>query len=348
MKMMAMGMTEAGGPEVVKWLEIDRPQIVRPHDVLIRVLAAGVNPADWQIRTFGPPDYAAAARGAAFTVFGLDGVGEVVAVGSDVTDWKAGDEVWYIDGGYGPHQGSYAPYKVIDGRYLARKPASLDAVTAAAMPVVLVTAWEALYDRVKLAAGQSVLIQGGAGGVGHMAVQLAALRGARVAATVSTDAKADIAASLGAEHIIRYRNEDVAASLRAWSGKDGADVVFDTIGSEVFKSSFALVAPFGTLVSCVVAEWPAGNTELHEFRNITITFENEGWPQVMDDHQARLAQTAILARGAELVDAGKLRVNLDRVFLLEEAAEAQRVVQAGEFTGRVVIDMRAKGRGENG
>ena len=339
MKMKAMGMTEPGGPEVVKWLEIDKPAVTRPYDVLVRVLAAGVNPADWQIRSFGPPDYASETSGSA-TIFGLDGVGVVEAVGSAVTDWVPGDEVWYIDGGYASFQGSYAPYKIVDGRYLAHRPSSVDVLTAAAMPVVLVTAWEALYDRAKLTYDQSVLVQGGAGGVGHMAVQLAAMRGARVAATVSTDAKAALATSLGAGHIIRYRDEDVGEALRTWTAKDGADVVFDTIGGDVFKSSFALTAPFGTLVSCVVSDWPEGNTETPAFRNIAVTFENEGWPQVMNDHDGRLAQTAILARGAELVDAGKLKVHLGHVFPLAEAAEAQRAVQAGDFMGRVVLDLR--------
>jgi NADPH2:quinone reductase len=302
------------------------------------VKAAGVNPADWQARSRPLPSYVED-RTESGLILGLDGAGVVEAIGPAVTRFSVGDEVYYVDGGFSPHQGSYAQYKVVDEHYLARKPTSLDFATAAAIPVVLVTCWEALYDRVGVRQGDFALIHGGAGGLGHIAIQLAALRGARVAATVSSEAKAALARSVGAERTIRYRDEDVAAAVRGWTGKGGADIVFDTVGKANFAASFDLVAPYGTLVNAVVSDWPLGDNTMAEFKNIRIAFENMGLPQVTADHAARLRQTALLEDGAKLFDEGRLHVVVDRIYPLAEAGEAQRALEAGEITGRVVLDI---------
>lgn len=338
MKMQAVVMRKRGGPEVLQLAEVEAPELRKPHDILVRVRAAGVNPADWQARAQGTPDYVKEQTTSGL-ILGLDGTGVVEAVGEGVTRFAVGDEVYYVDGGFGLYQGNYAQYKVVDEHYLARKPASLDFLTAAAVPVVLITAWEALYDRAQIKAGDFALIHGGAGGVGHIAIQLAVERGARVAATVSTEKKAVLAQSLGAERTIRYRDEDVAAAVRDWTGKDGADVVFDTVGRENFAASFELVAPYGTLVNCVVSDWPRGDNTMAEFKNIRVTFENMGLPQVAIDHSARARQAQLLEDGGKLFDVGKLRVVVDRIYPLAEVGEAQRALEAGEITGRVVLDI---------
>jgi NADPH2:quinone reductase len=338
MKMQAVVMTGHGGPDVLELREVEAPAIAKPHEVLVRVKAAGVNPADWQARSQPFASYVKHQTDSGL-ILGLDGAGIVEAVGPAVTRFLPGDEVYYVDGGFGLYQGSYAQYKLVDEHYLARKPASLDFATAAAIPVVLVTCWEALYDRVDVKPGDFVLIHGGAGGLGHIAIQLAALRGARVAATVSTAAKAALARSVGAERTIRYRDEDVAAAVRDWTGKDGADIVFDTVGKANFSASFDLVAPYGTLVNAVVSDWPRGDNTMPEFKNIRIAFENMGLPQVAADHAARLRQTRLLEDGAKLFDEGRLRVAVDRTYPLAQAGEAQRALEAGEITGRVVLDI---------
>jgi len=338
MLMKAVVMTGHGGPEVLQPTEVEAPGLRKPHDVLVRVRAAGVNPADCQARSRPFASYVKD-QVTSGLILGLDGAGVVEAVGEGVTRFAVGDEVYYVDGGFGLYQGSYAQYKVLDERYLARKPASLDFKAAAAVPVVLITAWEALYDRAQVKAGDFVLIHAGAGGVGHIAVQLAVVRGARVAATVSTEAKARLARSLGAELAIRYRDEDVAAAVRDWTGKDGADVVFDTVGKANFAASFDLVAPYGTLVNCVVSDWPRGDNTTAEFKNIRVTFENMGLPQVAVDHAARVRQARLLEDGAGLFDAGKLRVVLGGTYPLAEAAEAHRALEGGEIIGRVVLDI---------
>ena len=334
MKMKAVLIDHKGGPEVLRLAEVDAPTITGPHDVLVRVRAAGVNPADVQIRDNGMPAYIPEPTVGAF-ISGMEGAGVVEAVGAGAEEFSVGDEVYYYSGS----RGGYAERVVVDGRYLARKPTSIDFLHAAGLPVVLLTAWEAMYDRVEVRSGDFVLVQGGAGGVGHIAVQLAALHGARVAATVSTEAKAEMARSLGAEKIIRYREEDVAAAVRAWSGKSGADVVLDTVGGATFAASFDLVADYGSLISVVVADWPRGNTFSAESRNLRILFENMGSPYVTGNHAMRLRQRRILEEGARLVDEGKLRVVVNHVYPLDSAAEAQRALGAAETSGRVVLDI---------
>lgn len=337
--MMAVIATGCGGPEVLEFREIPKPRIERPFDVLVRVRAAGVNPGDCQNRQHGAPKYALGSASPDFNVLGMDGSGVVEEVGQGIRDWAPGDEVWYYDGGYADRYGSYAEYKIVNGHYLAPKPKTVGFAVAAALPVVALTAWEAVVERANVQKGDFVLVQGGAGGVGHISVQLAANRGARVAVTVSGPAKAALARSLGAELTIDYRKESVGEAIKAWRGKHGADVVLDFVGRETFASSFELVAPYGTLVNAVVADWPQGNNLLAEYNNLSIKFVNIGWPQVSADHEARLRQTRILREVSALVDHGKLRVHLDRTYPLADVSEAHRALEAGEVIGRVVVEM---------
>lgn len=337
--MMAVIATECGGPEVLQLREIPQPRIEDPFDVLVRVRAAGVNPGDCQNRQHGAPTYALGNAPPEFSVLGMDGAGIVEAVGEGVRHWAPGDEVWYYDGGYADKHGSYAQYKIVNGHYLAPKPKSVGFAVAAAMPVVALTAWEAVVERADVRKGDFVLVHGGAGGVGHISVQLAAYRGARVAATVSGPAKAALARSLGAELTIDYKRECVSAAVKAWSGKGGADVVLDFIGRETFAESFKLVAPYGTLVNAVVADWPRESNLHAEYNNLSIKFVNIGWPQVTGNHEGRLRQTRILREIQALMDHGRLRVHLDRAYTLEDVSEAHRALEAGEVMGRVVVQM---------
>lgn len=335
--MKAIIVTEAGGSDVLTCTEVDLPRMVKDSDVLVRVVAAGVNPGDCQNRQSGVPPYAAGDGKQGFSILGMDGVGVVEAVGSGISHVRPGDEVWYVDGGYADKHGSYAQFKVINGHYLAPKPKSLDFATAAALPVVALTAWEAVVGQGDVQAGDFVLVHGGGGGIGHISIQLALLRGARVATTVSGAAKERLARAMGAELLINYKKDDVKAALSAWTGKDGADVVLDYIGRDNFAGSIDLVAPYGRLVNTVVADWPVGNNMLAEYKNLSIKFVNIGLPQVSAHHAFRLRQTKVLADTSALVDAGKLQVHLDRVFPLEQVGEAHRLLEAGAIVGRVVV-----------
>ncbi len=309
-----------GGPDVLQFVEIDRPEIVRPHDVLVRVHAAGVNYGDIHTRRSAFDGFEALQacvdnnpesppfKDTPGQIPGLDGAGVVEAVGPAVTRVAKGDEVYYVDGGFGPYAGNYAQFKVVDENYLAHKPSSVDFATVAAIPTSLITAWESLYDRVDIRPRQFVVVHGGAGRVGHFGVQLASRQGARVASTVSTDVKAKLVLELGAERAIRYRDEDVLAAIRQWTGKSGADVVFDTVGGATFLACFDQVASYGTLFSATMSEWPTGVNSLPQFLNLRIVLANMGLPQVGRDHAARCRQTEILTEAATLFHQQALKV----------------------------------------
>jgi len=330
--MRAMLMTAVGGPEVLRLADRPDPEISGENDVLVRLRAAGINPADYKQRTYGT-------GGPLPAVLGSDGAGVVEATGPAVTRVAAGDEVFFCDGGFRSAPGTYTELRVVDERYLALKPRRLSFVEAAAAPLVTITAWEALHGRARIGAGQFVLVQAGAGGVGHMSVQIARLAGARVATTVRPGPKAQLATSLGAELCIDYTREDVAEKLRGWSGMDGADVVHDTVGGKTFTACFSLVRPYGDLVSNVESPWEQEAIDATHFRNLRVSFTWMPSPMVFGWPEHRQRQREILEQAAILFDAGDLRVEVGATFPLADAADAQRALEAGQITGKAVLTM---------
>ncbi len=196
--MKAILMTKAGTPDVLTLSDVPQPTIKTPTEILVKLKAAGINPIDTKLRkrgTFYPNEMPA--------ILGCDGSGIVEEVGEKVKKFKPGDEVYYCAGGLGKQgTGNYAEYAVVEEKLLAFKPTSLSFAEAAAVPLVLITAWESLYDRARLATEQMVLIHGGTGGVGHIAVQLAKLKQAKIATTVGSTDKAILARQLGADEPI--------------------------------------------------------------------------------------------------------------------------------------------------
>ena len=178
--MKAMLMTTTGGPDVLKLNEIEKP-VPKKQEILVKLKGAGINPVDWKMRKKGTryPDKMPA-------ILGCDGAGIVEDVGADAKKLKIGQEVYFCHGGIGDHPGNYAEYAVINENFAATKPNALSFVEAAASPLVMITAWESLFDRIQLKAGQSILVHAGAGGVGHIAIQLAKYAGCTVLTTVST------------------------------------------------------------------------------------------------------------------------------------------------------------------
>ncbi|GAA4906841.1 NADPH:quinone reductase-like Zn-dependent oxidoreductase [Actinomycetospora succinea] len=279
-----------------------------PGDVLVRVHAAGVNPVDSLVRQ------------GVFTVSdrplpwipGWDFAGTVVAVGSATTRWSVGDVV------YGrpslARDGSYAQYLAVDAGEIAAIPRALSSESAAAVPLVTLTAWKALFDLGGLGSGGTVLVHAGAGGVGTMAVQLARHRGAKVVATASGDG-IELARSLGADEVVDHRNEDFAARGRF------ADVVLDTVGGRTLERSYGVVVPGGTLVTI------AGVPDVATAAGLGITAQTF----VLDSNGPRLADIA------GLIDGGDLRPVVTRVFDLDEVAQAHRLIDSGRTRGKVVL-----------
>lgn len=329
--MKAMVMTTPGGPEVLALRELPEPEIAGPTEIKVRLRAAGVNPVDTKIRArglFHPGPLPA--------VLGCDGAGEVVEVGRMVTRFRPGDLAWFCNGGLGREQGNYAQYTVIDETLAEPVPPGIDCVQAAAAPLVLITAWEALCSRCCLQEGQTALIHAGAGGVGHVAIQLARLWGARVATTVSSPGKAAFVRRLGAEEVIDYTRQDVVAAVSAWTGGRGADIVLDTVGPAVFEASIPAVAHYGRLVTLLD---PGPNIDWKEarMRNLHVSFVLMLTPMLRDLPEARAAQVDILRQCGEWLGRGELRVEVGHTFPLEQAAEAHRLIEQGHVQGKVVL-----------
>jgi NADPH2:quinone reductase len=341
-KMLAVSLIGTGGHEALRLGEVDRP-VAGSGEVLVRIKAAGINPADYKSRQYGAgtalrgPDGPPIAPGA--PILGGEGAGVIEAVGEGVTRFQPGDEVYYCDGGFGVSQGNYAQYKVLHEDLVAAKPRSLSFAEAAAIPLAFVTAWEAIVDRAGVRIGDYVLVQGGAGGVGHFAVQIAAACGARVAATCSTDAKAELARSLGAEKVIRYREEDVAEALKAWTGRPGPDLIFDTVGGEVLSQSLDWVAPYGTVVSCVETPIAPGQLTAAWRKNLRLAFEWMALPALFGGRREAIAQRVILERATALVEEGKLKPHVAQVLPLAQIGAAHDAVEQGQMMGKVVVEI---------
>ncbi len=329
--MKAIEMRETGGPSVLQLVERPRPELTGTSDILVRLVAAGVNPVDAKIRARGPliPDGLPA-------VLGCDGAGVVEAAGPDVTRFKAGDEVWFCHGGLGGAVGNYAQYIVLDNRLAQAKPPGMSFVEAAAAPLVLLTAWEALSDRARLSSGQTVLIHAGAGGVGHVAIQLARAAGARVCTTVSSPEKADFAHELGAEYCINYREEDLVESVMDWTEGRGVDVAFDTVGPEVFRRTIPAMAHYGDLVTILD---PGPDLDLKEARNrnLRISLELMLTPMLHELPRARAHQGEILRRCGKMIDNGDLKIHCSKTFPLAQAQEAHKLIEQGHVSGKIAL-----------
>lgn len=328
--MKAVLMTQAGEADLLQLADIPEPAITAPAQIKLRIHAAGVNPIDTKLRRRGVfYDNALPA------VLGCDGVGVVVETGAAASKFKIGDRVWFCHGGLGGEQGNYAEFNVLDERWAAPMPESLSFEQAAAGPLVLITAWGALYDRARLQAAHTVLIHAGAGGVGHVAIQLAKLQGARVITTVGSAEKAELARRLGADEVINHRAEDFVAAVNALTGGAGADVVLDTVGSEVFDASVECTAHFGDLVTLL----DTADADLKEarMRNLRIGFELMLTPMLRNLTAARERQVRMLEQCAHWIDEGKLRLHVGAVLPLEEAAQAHKLIEAGHMTGKAVL-----------
>ncbi|MEU2109444.1 zinc-dependent alcohol dehydrogenase family protein [Streptomyces sp. NPDC019507] len=310
--------------------DIDKPT-AGPGQVLVKVRASGVNPLDTKIRAGKAPH----ARPVLPAVLGLDLAGVVEQVGAGVDGFAPGDEVFGMTGGVGDVQGSLAEYAAVDARLLARKPAALTPREAATLPLVSLTAWEGLVDRAQVRAGQKVLIHGGAGGVGHVAVQIARARGAEVFATASP-ARLETVERLGATPI-DYTAIRVEEYVAKHTGGEGFDIVFDTVGGSVLDDSFTAVRTYtGHVVSAL--GWGTHSIAPLSFRGATYSGVFTLLPLLTG--RGREHHGEIMRQTAALADAGALTPLLDpRRFALADVADAHAAVESGSTEGKIVIDV---------
>jgi len=294
-----------GDNDVVRCVETGRPQ-PRAGEVLVRVLAAGVNPVDWKIR-----GGAGQRMGMSLPIhLGSEIAGVVAELGEGVGDFRQGEAVYGI-----VPSGGFAEYVAVRAADLARQPAKLDAVHAAAVPLGGLTAWQALFDMAKLAAGQRLLVTSGAGGVGSLAVQLAKARGAHVTAMASGPNEGFVR-GLGADAFVDYTRQPFETVAR------NMDVVFDTVGGETFQRAFRALRPGGFLVTSVA--FPGDEARQH----------GAGVGRV----QCRADGRQLAAIG-ELVDAGRLRPHVAQVLPLAAVRDALALSEAGRTRGKIVLQV---------
>ncbi len=309
---------------------VPRP-VPAPGEVLVRVASSGVNPLDVKIRAGA----AAHARVTPPAILGIDLAGVVAEVGAGVSRFAVGDEVYGMTGGVGDRPGSLAEYAAVDQDLLARKPERLSMAEASALPLAAITAWEGLVDRANTREGQLVLVHGGAGGVGHVAVQLALARGATVFAT-GTGRSLDTISRLGAQPI-DYRTTPVASYVVSATGGDGFDVIFDTVGGATLDDSFAAARIYtGHVVS--ILGWGKHSLAPLSFRGATYSGVFTLLPLLTG--QGRAHHGEILDQCAALAEAGLLTPIVDPArYDLETVADAHRAVETGKTQGKVVVQV---------
>jgi NADPH:quinone reductase len=298
--------------------------------VLVRIAASAVNPLDTKIRA----GQAAHARQPLPAILGIDLAGLVEAVGDGVTAFRHGDEVFGMTGGVGGLQGSLAEYAAVDADLLAPKPANLGMRDAAAVPLIFITAWEGLVDRAAVHSGQKVLVHGAAGGVGHIAVQIARAFGAEVFATGSAASKTFIE-RLDAVPI-DYRNMSVEDYVAQYTGGRGFDIVFDTVGGATLDASFNAVCRFGHVVSAL--GWGTHALAPLSFRAASYSGIFTLLPMLTGEGRAHHGD--ILREATRLIEAGLIAPRVDpRHFTLATVAEAYRAVENNDTAGKIVVEL---------
>ncbi len=324
--MICIEIARPGGPDVLR--ATDRPSPVPgPGEVLIHVTAAGVNRPDvMQRRGAYPPP-----RGAS-DIPGLEVSGTIAAIGDGVSDWVVGDAVCALVSG-----GGYAAMCVAPAVQCLPVPSSLDMVAAAAVPETFFTVWSNVFDRGRLHAGESALFHGGTSGIGTTAIQLAAARGVRVFATAGSDEKCRACAALGAAHAINYRTEDFVEAIRGRTAGHGVDLVLDIVGGSYVPRNLAVLGMDGRLVQIGLMGGESSATI--DFRSVLgrrLTITGSTLRPRSVPEKGKIAQD--LRREVwPLIERGVVKPIVHRTFPLAQAADAHRMMEAGEHIGKIVL-----------
>ena len=317
---------EGGGPEVLRIGEGPTPEI-GPHEVLIRTDFAGVNRPDISQRAgkYPPPPGAS-------PILGLEVAGQVVAHGAEVNTWKVGDQVCALTPG-----GGYAEYCRTDASHCLALPRGFDLATSAAIPENFFTVWTNLIDRGRLQAGESVLIHGGSSGIGYTAVQIAKQFGATVFTTVGNEEKVKFCRDLGADHVINYRTDDFVAQIKKITRERGVDIVLDMVGGPYIEKNVSLLANEGRLVQ--IAFLQGSTVSNFNFlpvmvRRLTIT------GSTLRPRTAQEKATIAKALGEHvwpLLESRRIKIVIFRIFPWSEVAEAHRMMERSEHTGKMLL-----------
>lgn len=318
-----------GDHSVFETVEIIKPKI-KPGHVLIRVKATSVNPIDYKLRAGNFPQITSEFP----AILHCDVAGIIEEIGNGVSEFKIEDEVYGCAGGVKGESGALAEFMLVDAKLIAHKPKSLSMAEAAALPLVTITAWEALFEKIKISSGQKILVHGGTGGVGHIAIQLAKWAGAEVYATVSSSEKAVLAKSFGAIEAINYRNESVQDYVDRITDGTGFDVVFDTVGGENIDKSFSAVAQYGNVITILSLSTHDLSLLFSKSANLHVVFML--LPLLCNIQRERHGE--ILKRTTTLVDQGILKPLIDsQYFTFEDVGKAHAFLESRKALGKVVI-----------
>lgn len=317
--MQAMVITAYGGVDVFKLQGMPKPK-PKEKELLVKVFATSVNPIDYKIRG------GLRATGLKLPqILGFDVSGVIEEIGDKVTEFKVGDEVYYLPRIIG-WQGSYAEYHLVEEEIVSRKPANLSHSETAGIPLVASTSWDALIGRLKIKLGETVLIHAGAGGVGSIAIQLAKLCGTFVFATCSTK-NIDFVKKLGADFVIDYRKQNFVDVIFNETKNEGVDVVFDTVGGENLTKSLEATKRFGRVATILPI---TSSVEMAFFKNISIH------PVFVQSGRYKLD----IIR--DLLEWGKLKPVIDSVVTLSEIPKAHEKLEAGGVRGKIVVEITKK------
>lgn len=316
-----------GAPEVMQ-LKTGPLPAPGEHDVLIRVAAAGVNRPDvaQRLGTYKPPPGAS-------PVLGLEVAGEVVAVGSGVSQWKSGDTVCALTPG-----GGYAEYCVAPAAHCLPVPTGLSLIEAASLPENFFTVWVNVFDTCRLQSGDKFLVHGGSSGIGLTAIQLAKAFGAEVFTTVGNDEKAAFCKTMGADHVFNYKTEDWFTAAQAAAGKSGINVILDMVGGDYVAKNLKLLAIEGRL--CQIAFLQGSKVELDlvmlMLKRQTLTGSTL---RARPDQQKAAIAAALREKVWPLINAGTIKPVVKRIFAMEEVGEAHRLMESSQHIGKIMLQV---------
>ena len=325
--MRAVEVSTPGGPEVLKAVERPVPA-PKPHEILIKVAAAGVNRPDVLQRQGHypvPPD--------ASDLPGLEVAGEVAAVGASAKMWKVGDKVCAL-----VHGGGYAEYCVTPEVTALPVPKGLSFTEAASLPETFFTVWGNVYDRAKLAPGESLLVQGGSSGIGVTAIQMAKATGNRVFATAGSDEKCAACVRLGAEKAFNYKTQDWAEGVKAATGGKGVNVILDMVGGDYFPKELKSLADDGRLVFIAFLRGPKTELDINELMRRRLTVSGSTLRPRTVDFKGYLAKN-LREKIWPLIDAGKIKPEIFKTFPLAQASEAHRLMESSQHIGKLVLTL---------
>jgi NADPH:quinone reductase len=322
--MRAVEISSPGGPEVLKLRELPKPA-PKPDEILVKVAAAGVNRPD-VLQRMGrypvPPG--------ASPLPGLEIAGEVAEAGSSAKLWKPGDKVCALANG-----GGYAEYCAVPQAQALPVPQNLSLVEAASLPETFFTVWTNVYDRGRLAPGETLLVQGGSSGIGVAAIQMAAATGNRVFATAGSDEKCAACVRLGAAAAINYRTQDFEAEIRQLTGGKGVNVILDMVGGDYVAKELKCLADEGRLVFIAFLRGAKAELDLAQvMRRLTITGSTLR-PRTPEFKAAIAA--SLRQKIWPLIESGRIKPQVYRTFPLAQAAEAHRLMESSQHIGKIVL-----------